>query len=196
MLLLGVGTATPFGRVFDEPGLAVDHVVTLLADDLALAVFNRGAFVGHSDLLPLARFSAPLGHSFFVAGRRATVVVRSDKANVILSVLNNATLPCMSVHTIHGRSAIARTHATRSLSSHDDLLSATLLGVGAAGLRALDVAGLDELHRSVDGLVQAALATGRGLGVDAVVTGDFPSFFRSCHDITSRCFGSLGWLLF
>jgi hypothetical protein len=30
--------------------------------------------------------------------------------------------------------------------------------------------------------VQAALATGRGLGVDAVVTGGFPSFFRSWHD--------------
>lgn len=114
------GTATPFGRVLDEPGLAVDHVVTLLADDLALAVFDRGAFIGHSDLL-----------------------------------------------------------------------SATLLRVGAAGLRALDVAGLDELHRSVDSLVQAALATGRGLGVDAVVTGDFPSFFRLRHDITSRCFGSV-----
>lgn len=113
------GTATPFGRVFDEPGLAVDHVVALLADDLALAVFDRGAFVGH-----------------------------------------------------------------------DDLLRMTLRSVLAAGLRALDVLRLDEAHLAADSLVQAALATGRGLGVDAVVTGWFPSFFRLRHDITSRCFGS------
>lgn len=185
------GTATPFGRVFDEPGLAVDHVVTLLADDFALAIFDRGAFVGHEDLLPLSGFSAPLRHSFLIAGRRTTRVVCPDKANVVLGILNDATLPCMCVHTVHRRSALARTHAAGFLAfGHDSLLSATLLRVGAAGLRALDVAGLDELHRSVDGLVQAALATGRGLGVDAVVTGDFPSFFRSCHDITSRCFGS------
>jgi hypothetical protein len=30
--------------------------------------------------------------------------------------------------------------------------------------------------------VQAALATGRGLGVDAVVTRSPPFSFRSCHD--------------
>jgi hypothetical protein len=44
--------------------------------------------------------------------------------------------------------------------------------------------------------VQAALATGRGPGVDAVVTGGFPSFFRSCHDSPHVVCGSLGWLLF
>jgi hypothetical protein len=39
--------------------------------------------------------------------------------------------------------------------------------------------------------VQAALATGRGLGVDAVVTGSFPSFFRSCHDSPHVVCGSI-----
>ena len=159
------GTATPFGRVFDEPGLAVDHVEALLADDLALAVFDRGAFVGHSDLLVTW---PTLAGALDVGGL--------NEPHPAIKKLVNAARATFSLN------AVVPSSSCFFLLGHGDLLSATLLGVRAAGLRALDVAGLDELHRSVDGFVQAALATGRGLGVDAVVTGDFPSFFRSCHD--------------
>jgi len=84
-----------------------------------------------------------------------------------------------------------------TIERHGNLRSAvTLLRVGTAGLRALDVAGLDEPHLAADSLVQAALATGSGLGVDAVVARLSFASFASRHDSTSYRWGSHVWLLF
>jgi len=84
-----------------------------------------------------------------------------------------------------------------TIERHGNLRSAVaLLRVGTAGLRAFDVAGLDELDRAVDSLVQAALATGRRLGVDAVVARLSFASFASRHDSTSYRWGSHFWLLF
>jgi len=83
----------------------------------------------------------------------------------------------------------------RAFVGHGNLLPFVLLRVGAAGLRAFDVAGLDELDLAADSLVQAALATGRRLGVDAVVARLSFASFASRHDSTSYRWGSRVWLL-
>jgi hypothetical protein len=112
-----------------------------------------------------------------------------DKPHLAVKKLVHATLTPLSADAVvAGRLSL--------FPGHRNLLLFVLRRVGAAGLRAFDVAGLDEPHLAADSLVQAALATGSGLGVDAVVARLSFASFASRHDSTSYRWGSHVWLLF
>lgn len=105
------------GRVLDEAGTAVDHLVALLADNFALLVLHRSAFVGrHLEFslsrLPLLRLLAAL----LGLGRRALALNVS-----VLLVGNLAVAVAMHAADANGRGLALHAVVTgrlRNLAQH------------------------------------------------------------------------------